>query len=74
MGTREETDSLCVVDALSRIIANELNALSSEFWLPRFAADQMDAELSFRRLRISELRAMRTKFEDVMHGLSRAGE
>lgn len=62
-----------VVDNLSAIIANELSALSSEYWQPKFAADQMDSELAFRRERISRLRAMRQEFEEVMHGLWTVG-
>lgn len=63
--------TLTVVESLSVLIASELTALSSEFWSPRFAADQMDAELDFRRKRITRLRELRHEFENIMHGLSR---
>lgn len=59
------------VAALSEIIRSELKALSSEYWAPRFAADQMDAELAFRRRRIAFLRKAREEFENQMHGLER---
>lgn len=59
-----------VVDGLSTIICDELRALSSEYWQPRFQADQMDAELKFRRERVNRLRAMREEFENCMFGLS----
>lgn len=58
-----------VVAGLSEVIRSELTALSSEYWAPRFAADQMDAELAFRRRRIAFLRKAREEFEDQMHGL-----
>lgn len=60
-----------VIEGLSVLIACELSALSSEYWSPRFAADQMDAELKFRRERITRLRELRHEFENIMHGLSR---
>lgn len=66
-----KSDTLKVSYALSRIISQELQALSSEYWTPRFASDQMEAELSFRRQRIDGLRKQREDFENLMFGLSK---
>lgn len=60
-----------IVNALGEEIASELKALSSEHWQPRLMADQMDAELKFRRERIAFLRKMREDYENVMFGLDR---
>lgn len=58
-----------VTRGLSQIIQDELTALSSEYRQPRFAADQMDAELKFRKDRIIFLRNMREEFENQMNGV-----
>ena len=68
------TQTKQVVDGLSELIAQELAALSSEYWQPRYAADQSDSELKFRRQRIGELRAMRQQFENTMFGLAKDDE
>lgn len=60
-----------VVEGVSVLIATELRALSSEHWQPRFTADQMDAELKFRRERITRLRILRAEFENIMFGLEK---
>jgi len=60
-----------IIDNLSVLICMELQALSSEYWTPRYAADQMDAELKFRRERIVRLREMRAEFENTMYALQR---
>ena len=60
-----------VTQHLSRLIASELQAMSSEYWQPRFASDQMDSELNFRKTRIKELRRLRHEFENLMFGLDK---
>lgn len=67
----ERTCQERVVLNLSALIAQELKALSSEFWTPQFNPDQMDSELEFRRKRIVKLRVIREEFENIMHGLTR---
>lgn len=58
-----------VTRGLSQIIQDELTALSSEYWQPRFTADQTDVELKYRRDRIIFLRKMREEFENQMNGV-----
>lgn len=60
-----------VTAGLSALIALELIAMRSEYWTPQFAADQMDAELAFRKTRIQRLREIRAEFENIMHGMER---
>lgn len=62
---------LDIVNGLSKLITAELQALSSEYWQPRYVADQMDAELKFRRERIIGLRGIRHDLENLMFGLER---
>lgn len=69
MSTTSQTK--IIVDALGDIISSELSALSSEYWQPQYGADQMDAELKFRKERIERLRAMRAEFENIMFGLGK---
>lgn len=66
-----ETAQTKVVRHLSTLIAEELSALSSEYWAPRLAPDQSDSELKFRRERIQRLRTMRDDFEVTMYGLDK---
>lgn len=61
------------VASLSSIIRAELQALSGEYWTPRFQADQMDAELKYRRERIAFLRKQREDFENLMFGVGPEG-
>lgn len=67
----EPLNTEVVTQHLSRLIASELQALSSEYWQPRFTADQMDSELDFRKTRITELRRLRHEFENLMFGLDK---
>lgn len=62
---------LNVIDGITSIICFELQAFSSEYWQPRLAADQMDAELKFRKTRIVELRRIREETENLLFGLDR---
>lgn len=67
----ESLNTEVVTQHLSRLIASELQAMSSEYWQPRFAADQMDSELNFRKMRIKELRRLRHEFENLMFGFDK---
>ena len=67
----ESLNTEVVTQHLSRLIASELHAMSSEYWQPRFAADQMDSELNFRKMRIKELRRLRHEFENLMFGFDK---
>lgn len=67
----DDNQRINIVSDLSYLIAGELSAFSSEYWQPKFAADQMDAELKFRKERIEGLRTMRKDFENLMFGLER---
>jgi hypothetical protein len=58
-----------VVAGLGAIIRAELAAFSSEYWSPHMASEQSEAELKFRRKRITALRVMRSEFENLMYGM-----
>lgn len=70
MPSELETLAGQAVESISGMIAQELRALSSEHWSPRWSADQSEAEMKFRRERIERLRTMRDDLEDVAHGMS----
>lgn len=60
-----------VIDNISRLIAQEMSALSHEYWTPKYSADQSDAELKFRKARVVRLQDIRTELEFLMYGLER---
>lgn len=70
MNEREERVAVDrVVVELSDVIASEMRAMADEAWNPRYAADQSDSELEYRRKRIVGLRQMREHFENLMFGM-----